>query len=117
MNNEKIRESLDLGLEMIDEKTLAELREARYLALSRVEVHALTTGGHSFFLSHPRLGVWLPVTALILGICAILYWGSIKDAPAPDANDVDAALLADDLPVPAYTDQKFFDSWVKPSQP
>ena len=118
MDTEEIRKNLNLGLEMIDDKTLDELRSARNHALSHYHSHALAVEGHGAFHFHsPRIGIWLPVAALVLGICAILYWGTVTDAPAPDANDVDAALLADDLPVPAYTDQKFFDSWIKRSEP
>ncbi len=116
MNSEKIKAYLDAGLERIDEKTLEDLQAARKNALSRYSAHALAIEGHGLFhFHHPRISVWLPTAALILGLCAILYWGTMKnESPAPDAND-DAALLSDDLPVPAYTDQKFFDSWLKRS--
>lgn len=116
MNTDRIRESLDYGLGMMDESTLDGLRNARYQALSHYKAHAIALEGHGTFHFHHPIGIWLPVAAFILGICAMLYWGSVTDAPPPDANDVDAALLADDLPVPAYTDQRFFDSWVKHSQ-
>lgn len=115
MNTEKVVENLDLGLGMIDEKTLEALQGARYHALSHYKAHSFALAGYGVF-HHSRIGIWVPVIALILGICAILYWGTIRETPAPDTSDVDAALLADDLPVPAYTDQKFFDSWLKHSQ-
>lgn len=118
MNSEKVRTYLDSGLEKIDEKTLEDLKTARNNALSRYSAHALAIEGHGLFhFHHPRIGIWLPTAALILGLCAILYWGAMKNENQPlplDAND-DAALLSDDLPVPAYTDQKFFDSWLKHS--
>ena len=116
MNSEKIRPYLDAGLEKIDERTLEDLKTARNVALSRYSAHALAIEGHGLFhFHHTRIGIWLPTAALILGLCAILYWGTARNDPQPlDAND-DAALLSDDLPVPAYTDQKFFDSWLKHS--
>ena len=116
MNTDKIREHLDSSLDTIDGKTLEDLKSARQNALSRYEAHELVLEGHgTFHFRHPKIGVWLPMAAFVLGVCAILYWGTAREAP-PDSTDIDAALLADDLPVPAYTDQKFFDSWLNRSQ-
>lgn len=116
MNTEKIRTYLDAGLDKIDDATLEDLEAARQNALSRYSAHALAFDGQAaLHVHHPRIGVWLPAAALVLGLCAILYWGAArKDVQPVDPND-DAALLADELPVPAYTDQKFFDSWLKRS--
>ena len=117
MNTDKIREYLDSSLDTIDGKTLEDLKSARQNALSRYEAHELVLEGHgALHFRHPRIGVWLPTAAFVLGVCAILYWGTAREAPPPDSTDIDAALLADDLPVPAYTDQKFFDSWLNRSQ-
>ena len=117
MNTDKIREYLDSSLDTIDGKMLEDLESARQNALSRYEAYELALeGGGALHLPHPKIGVWLPMAAFVLGVCAILYWGTAREAPPPDSTDVDAALLADDLPVPAYTDQKFFDSWLNRSQ-
>ncbi len=118
MNTGKIREYLDYGLDEIEGETLDRLEEAREQALARYRMHTYSVeiAGHGISHSfHPRLGVWLPAAALIFGICAILYWGNTAQKNV-DQTDEDTALLADDLPVPAYTDQKFFDSWLKRSQ-
>ena len=116
MNTEEIRTYLDAGLEKIDGETLEGLKNARMNALARCSAHALALEGHGTLLHQHRIGVWLPAIALALGLCAILYWGAVRQDVQPvDSNDIDAALLADELPVPAYTDQKFFDSWLKHS--
>lgn len=122
MNTDKIREQLDYGLILMDDETLGRLREARSNALVHYKVHkpawSIALAGHGLNLPHhPKVGVWLPAAALVIGICAIIYWGTVNhDAQNNDANDVDAALLADDLPVPAYMDSKFFESWLNRSQ-
>lgn len=122
MNTDKIRENLDYGLNMIDAETLNRLQQARSDALSHYPAHkpvwsAALAGRGISPARHPKIGVWLPLAALVLGVCAIIYWGTITHGTQnSDANDVDAALLADELPVPAYTDQKFFDAWLNHSQ-
>ncbi len=120
MNTDKIRENLNYGLNLIDEKTLDRLQSARSGALAHYKARkpawSVALAGHGFYHPHPKVGVWLPATALVLGICAIICWGTINDVQNNDPNDDDAALLADDLPVPAYTDPKLFDSWLNRSQ-
>lgn len=53
----------------------------------------------------------LPMTVLILGLIGIVYWQS-GNGRSSELADIDARLLADDLPIDAYLD-KGFDSWLK----
>ena len=47
-------------------------------------------------------------------LLALGYWQYLEQQGA-DLGDIDAALLADDLPVNAYLDHRF-DAWLKRSE-
>lgn len=53
----------------------------------------------------------LPTAVLILGLIGIVYWQT-SNGRGNELADIDARLLADDLPIDAYLD-KGFDSWLK----
>lgn len=60
-----------------------------------------------------RLGALLPLVVLVLGLVAIDQWHSRAQINA--AADVDAALLADDLPPSAYDDPGFAEFLKSPT--
>jgi hypothetical protein len=55
---------------------------------------------------------WLSVAAVILAVASVAYWQSASYEN--QVAEIDAALLADDLPVHAYTDNGF-GAWIKTS--
>ncbi len=102
--------------------TLQRLQAARQSALSRYSANAAqhfspsgwaVSGG---YLS--RLGAfrgyqfWLPVLALVLALSALLTWQVQQHSV--EQSEIDAALLADDLPLDAYINHDF-NQWVRHS--
>lgn len=102
------------------------LQAARELALSRYALNPaqrLSTSGwatNDGYLS--RFGgrftgfrgyqFWFPVLALVLALSALLTW-QVQQHTA-EQNEIDAALLAGDLPVDAYINNDF-NQWVRHS--
>lgn len=56
------------------------------------------------------LRLLLPVALLVVGLAAIYGWQ--RDQRASDIEEIDALLLADDLPIDAYLDRGF-EAWLK----
>lgn len=63
---------------------------------------ALLAGPGRFWL---RLASWLPLAVLIAGLVLIQQWTELEQVLA--AAEIDAVLLADDLPPTAWTDPGF----------
>jgi hypothetical protein len=63
------------------------------------------TGGEVDGTRWPRWVFWLPMLAVAIGICLIEM--AHQDSQVSAAADVDAQLLADDLPPNAYIDAGF----------
>lgn len=115
----KIKQNLDLGLGQIGEQTLARLEHAREQALShfheaKPELDLAWAGSRDqrFQPGKSRLRYWVPAAALILALTAGVYWRF--SAQGPDADDVDAGLLSEDVPINALIDHRF-DGWLKGS--
>jgi hypothetical protein len=116
----QIRQALDEGKDL-DARTLERLRAARMNALEHrragpERVHAFAGNGSG------RVGgpfgfsrtVLLPALLLVLGL-ASLYSAQQKRQVA-EASELDAQLLADELPIDAYLD-KGFEAWLKKRRP
>lgn len=122
MNEERyasrVRQALNHGLKDIPPASTRRLEAARHLALSRQkqEVPQLVLAGkHSHgrfhFMSENRyLRQILAVLALLLGMWISFYLDSVKYVTA--LEEVDSALLSDDLPPEAFLDNDFF-KWLK----
>lgn len=121
MNEERyayrIRQALNHGLKDIPPSASRRLEAARHLALSKQKQAkpqlALAGGGHHAFSSGspPRyFKQALSVLALLLGMWLSFYWHSVQYVT--ELQDVDSALLADDLPPEAFLDNDFFE-WLK----
>lgn len=115
----RLTRQLNLGLSEMDGDTAARLKAARQRALdnfkARQPVFGLAWAAHGSarnrFLQHRR---WLPLAALLLGLLAVnLLQTSPRQGPET-ADEIDAALLAGDLPLHAYTDARF-GTWLKSS--
>lgn len=117
----KIRQVLNQGIRL-DEKTLGRLRLAREYALRRQLVERPVAGlawaeglvgsfggftGFSFRLV-------LPMAVLVGGLLAINGWQ--QTLRIAEAEEIDALLLTDELPLDAYLD-KGFETWLKKRSP
>lgn len=112
----RIRLALDRGCSDLDDRALARLHASRQLALARhrdsagLRFAGLRNFGLEVIMPHVR--AWAAVSALMLGMIGTYYWNAYQDAD--DLAEVDSALLSDDLPVAAYTDQGF-RTWLEVS--
>jgi hypothetical protein len=112
----KVRQLLNRGLHELRPETTARLAAARQSALAcqrqAVNQSVLATAG-SFFQYHfdnLHIKQALAALALLLGLAFSAYW--MADQRINELGAVDSALLADDLPIGAFTD-KGFDTWLK----
>ena len=122
MNEERyasrVRQALNHGLKDIPTASARRLEGARHLALPRQkqEVPQLALAGdrsrrNFHFISENRhLRQILAVLALLLGMWISFYLDSVKYISA--IEEVDSALLSDDLPPEAFLDNDFF-KWLK----
>jgi hypothetical protein len=115
----KIKQQLDQNLDL-DAATLGWLKAAREHALARQRVtepvFVLAWADSAFArLSGNRASaiIVLAGAALILALFGMQYW---QQAPtAEEIDEIDAAILTDDLPINAYLD-KSFDTWLQRSE-
>lgn len=121
MNEERyahrIRQTLNFGLKDIPPATSRRLEAARHQALARQKQAApqlVAAGAGSFSLRtgihSPVIKQFLAVVALLLGMWISFYWHSVQYVT--ELEDVDSALLTDDLPPDAFLDNDFFE-WLK----
>lgn len=114
----RIKENLNFGLGRMDATASRRLEAARQRALEAYEpahAHALHWAGNHGGRTHGRhlpLRRWLPIAMLLAALGGALYWQQIMT----EEEDVDAALLSDDLPVNAYLDHGFHEWLDRSSQ-
>jgi hypothetical protein len=112
----KIRQHLNRGLHELSPETLGRLAAARQSALSCqkqfVSQSVLATAGNFVHYHYDNLRFKQAFTALALLACVIFstYW--MAERNVDELGAIDSALLADDLPIGAFTD-KGFDAWLK----
>ncbi len=118
MNEERygfrVRQALNHGLKDIPPAASRRLEAARHLALSHQKQAApqmaLAGLGHAFIRtsSHtPYFKQILAVLALLLGMWISFYWHSVQYVS--NLEEVDSALLSDDLPPDAFLDNDIFE--------
>ena len=120
----KIRQALNEGAKLgkaADARILARLRTAREQALAARKPErepafawlragaAGLVGGFGGFGGF-SLRVLLPTLLLVVGLVSIYRWQ--QEQRAADVEELDAQLLADDLPLDAYLDRGF-EAWLK----
>jgi hypothetical protein len=113
----KVADLLKTGLDSINDSTAAKLKSARLEALARYDgkarvtglVLAGTNGGRFGGLFSQRPMLWAPIVAALLAIAISGYWQYSQNDVT---DDIDAFLLAGDLPIRAYID-KDFEAWLK----
>jgi len=115
----KVKHYLDLGAEALDRDTADKLHAAREKALGHLAVRNSRLGLAGFgHISHdvlwPAVRSVVALVVLALGVAGLTYWNSLEEAA--ENEEVDTALLADDLPIDAYLDRGF-DAWLRRSAP
>ena len=115
----KIRQILNQGTVSLDTDVQARLMQARQIALAHREATATNTGfvlaGFSSWIAHQLYGharSLAIVIAISVGTASIYYWNSIEQAQERD--EIDSALLTDELPPSAYLDPGF-QAWLDPT--
>jgi hypothetical protein len=112
----KVRQHLNRGLHELSPETLERLAAVRQEALACQKQPAsqsvLATAGSFVQYHYDNLRIKQILTALALLLCVIFstYWMAERDVD--ELGAIDSALLADDLPIGAFTD-KGFDAWLK----
>ncbi len=110
----KVRHYLNQGTEDLDCKTVDRLFQARQKALARQEVAGAQLGlagmGHvTFDLILPYARTLIALIGLAAGVVGVSIWNDFERAA--EYEEIDSALLADDLPINAYLD-KGFQAWL-----
>jgi hypothetical protein len=122
MNEERyayrIRQALNYGTKDIPPAAGRRLEAARHLALAKQKrpvavmalagTHATTSVPH--WINDFHLKQTLAMVALLLGMWISFYWHSTQYVA--EIEDVDSALLTEDLPPDAFLDKDFFE-WLK----
>ena len=112
----KIRLHLNRGLHELRPQTADRLLAARQRALAnqrqavRQSVLASVGGFVHYQFENPRLRQAVGALALLLSVVGSTYW--IADQRVAELGEIDSALLADELPISAFTDIGF-DAWLK----
>lgn len=121
MNEERyasrVRQALNHGLKDIPPASARRLEAARHLALAHQKqaVPQMVLAGHNaswfrFATDNRYVRQILSVLALLLGMWISFYLDSVNYITA--LEEVDSALLSDDLPPEAFLDNDFFE-WLK----
>lgn len=110
----KVRHYLNLGADGIDRKAADRLFQARQNALAHQKVVgaqlSLAGVGHvaaDMILPHAR--ALIAMVGLAVGVVGVSIWNDFEKAA--EHEEIDSALLADDLPINAYLD-KGFQAWL-----
>lgn len=114
----KVRHVLDSGTSRLPPKVEDRLFEARQKALDghRVAGSLLSLPGIGHMaadLFMPRMRTLVAAMGLLVGATGVYYWNMVQEAA--DLEEVDSALLSDELPINAYLDRGF-DAWLKTSE-
>jgi len=112
----KIRQQLNRGLHEVGPETASRLASARQNALvnqkqaSSLPLLATANAIFTFQFGNLHFKQFATSMVLVLGIVFAAFW--MADQRVAELGSIDSALLADDLPVAAFTD-KGFDAWLK----
>jgi hypothetical protein len=113
----KVRHALNEHLDHLPASTADRLASARKLAVSRKKAHAPVPvraaqrqvagniGQIVNFSWMTRMGVALPMLALVVGLAGIYQYE--EEQRIAEIAELDSAVLSDELPLTAYLDQGF----------
>ena len=109
----KLRHALNENLDALPASTTERLAAARALAMSRKKADAPGKAGRRFFdlgfhwsgAGLGRLGVAIPLLALVFGLGGLYQYE--QQQRIAELAELDAAVLADELPLTAYLDHGF----------
>ena len=111
----KVRHALNEHLEHLPASTTERLSAARQAAIARKKPHAPArlaqgqaagnTGSLISFAFLGRMGVIVPLLALVVGLAGIYEYE--EQQRIAELAELDAAVLSDELPLTAYLDQGF----------
>ena len=109
LDHEKVKQLLNRSISRMDQPALARLRDSRAQALARFEARhtapAFAWAGSTAWLgsSGKQKTHFLAAAILLAAVLfsAATYWGQVSEN---EANDVDIAILTDDLPTHVYVD-------------
>ena len=112
----KVRQHLNRGLHELSPETVDRLAAARQSALScqkqSVSLSILAMAGSFVQYHFENLRIKQVLTALAFLLCVVFstYW--MAERNVDELGEIDSALLADDLPIGAFTDRGF-NAWLK----
>ncbi len=114
----KVRHQLDHGADQLDALTLNKLMSARQNALAhkKAVVTGLSLAGVSHVVNDilmPQARTLFALLALATGVVSTYYLTNFQ--LAEENEEIDSALLADDLPINAYLDHGFH-AWLEQAQ-
>jgi len=111
----RIRQILNQGVDSLDRRIVDHLLDARQIALNcqKVPVAGMRLAGVgggfdvSLFASARNL---VAIAALLVGATGTYYWNAFEQAR--EYEEIDSALLADELPPSVYLDRGF-QAWLE----
>lgn len=113
----RVRQALNHGVKDIPPAAARRLEAARHLALTRqkrtkpqLALASHSTSPFSFTTDNRYVRQILAVVALLLGMWISFYMDSVNYVTA--LEEVDSALLSDEVPPEAFLDNDFFE-WLK----
>lgn len=117
---QKITHTLNWGLSRIEDDKLARVRASRQRALAAYRepvtiLGLVTVSGHSLEMSSwiRKPLFWLPIFAIVAAVSTYTLTGT-DDIYDEAGGELDAQILAGELPINAFLD-KDFSSWVQES--
>ena len=109
----KIKQDLNYSLGQLDARVTERLRQARERALDALSAQEVSSSAYAFAGHHgdanpshvPRK--WLSFAMVVIALVGVMYW----QQEMIHEEDVDAALLASDIPLNVFIDHDFH-SWL-----
>lgn len=111
----KTRQILNEGVDTLDRRVTGRLHEARQIALARQRspirgMRLAGVGQDVEFAVFPHARNLVAVVAFFIGAMGSYYWNAFEQAR--EYEEIDSALLADELPPSAYLDRGF-QAWLE----
>ena len=115
----KIRQALNQSAANLDLGIQTKLQAARQQALEhqKTPLVGLSMAGLGNFASDvllPQARTLVALIALAVGVVGTYYWNNFQQAT--ENEEIDSALLSDELPINAYLDHGF-SAWLEHSSP